>query len=129
MNIFPRLLPLLLAVSTLSAEAPSIHVTAVPRLQFAGKYGTGSVSIRVTVPRNAQNRSVCVFVDGPLTRTSCWDQVGAEAPFRQEFAYQGLPAGRYTVSGVLEFEDGAKGGRKTVGFQDRFVVLGEGEVE
>ncbi len=106
---------------------PTITIDVSPHVQLVTSYKTGSVAIHVTVPRDARNRVVCVVVDGPMFRASCWEQVGREAPFRQEFSYPGLPAGEYVVEGRLEWvedREGEKGERRVTLAHDRFVIRG-----
>ena len=106
-----------------SQPDPTIRVESSPKAQLVPTGRSGSVWIRVTIPRNAQNRAVCIILEGPLSRVSCYEHIGSEAPFRQEFGYRDLPAGEYLVVGELQWVDGAKGERKTVLARDSFRIL------
>jgi hypothetical protein len=101
--------------------APSIRVEASPRFQLAQIGKPASVLIRVRVPQNPQNRAVCVLIDGPMYRSSCWEspQGGAAG---KEFRYSSLSAGEYELVGVVEWVDEANGERKTTVTRDRFTV-------
>ena len=101
---------------------PTIAVDASPKIQLATFGGSGSVWIRVTVPRDARNRVVCVVLDGPMSRVSCWEQSGSGAAYRKEFGYRSLPAGEYLVVGELQWLDEEKGERKTTYARDTFVI-------
>lgn len=109
--------------ATISAK-PTIRVEVSPRIQLLQFGKGGTVLIRVTTPRNPQNRAVCIVVDGPMLRSSCWDNGPTEA-LRREFRYAGLPAGEYVVAAVLEWVDEEKGERKTVVERDSFEIRSE----
>ncbi len=103
---------------------PTIRVEVYPRftLLVVG-HGTASVRIKVTVPRNPQNRVVCVAVDGPVYRSSCWEHDGSER-YRQEFLYPELPAGDYVALGELQWVEQGSGERKTSVSRYEFRILG-----
>ena len=102
---------------------PTITVVGSPKVQLIPHGGSGSVWIRVTVPRDERNRTVCVTFDSEgYTRTSCWENMGGKAAFRHEFGYRSLPAGEYVLVGVLEWEDKANGERKVSYSRDRIVI-------
>lgn len=113
---------------TAQAPAPTLRVDVSPRLQLLQLDKGASVLIRVTIPRNPQNRVGCVTVDGPMFRSSCWENGPQEAPTK-EFRYSGLPGGSYTVVGEVQWVEEATGERKSVVKRDRFEIRIGGEDE
>ena len=101
---------------------PTIRVEGTPKVQLVPIDGSGAIWIKVTTPRNAQNRAICVFLEGPISRASCWENVGREAGFRHEFGYRGLPAGEYLLMGELQWVDETNGERKVSYSRDRIVI-------
>lgn len=103
---------------------PTIEVEVSPRFTLlrVGQ-GTASVLFRVTVPRNPQNRVLCVGIDGTMYRLSCMTH-GPSGQYRQEFPYRSLPAGDYVAFGELQWVDAAKGERKTSVSRFEFRIIG-----
>ena len=106
---------------------PTIRVEGTPKVQLVPIDGSGAIWIKVTTPRNAQNRAICVFLEGPISRASCWENVGREAGFRHEFGYRGLPAGEYLLVGELQWVDEANGERKASYSRDQIVIKNPSE--
>jgi hypothetical protein len=77
-----------------------VRLEVTPRFQLAPLGKTASVSIRVTVPQSPQNRVVCVEVDGPVFRSSCWES-SPTASQNKEFRYSSLEAGSYVATARL----------------------------
>lgn len=100
---------------------PSVRVEPSPRIQMAQMGATSSVLIRVRGPQNPQNRFLCVLIDGPVYRSSCWETPQDEA-LTKEFRYSSLTAGEYALLGVLEWVEKATGERKTVVSRDSFTI-------
>mgnify|MGYP001565496909 CR=1 FL=1 len=107
----------------LGAQEPSIKVEVTPKVQLSNTRGQGSVLIKVTTPRSPQNRVVCVILDGPMYRSSCWEN-GPESPLRKELRYTSLSAGEYVVVGVLEWVEEGSGKRQTTTARDNFRISG-----
>ena len=78
-----------------AAEPAPITLRVDPKVQMVGYGGQGVVRVRITIPKNALNRAVCVEVDGPVYRSSCFDHVGLGAPSAAEWVVSGLDAGEY----------------------------------
>lgn len=89
-------------------EPPAIAVEVAPRFQLAHPRKGGEVYVKVTVPRDARNRLVCVSLDGTTFRSSCWEHAGDSGAYRQEWAVRGLEPGNYVAVGELRREGGAK---------------------
>jgi hypothetical protein len=106
--------------------APTFRVEPSPRIQIAQLGKPSSVLIRVRGPENRQNRFLCVAVDGPVFRSSCWETLQGEA-LSKEFRYSSLTAGEYDVIGELTWVEEATGERKKAVVRDRFVIRMGGE--
>lgn len=104
-----------------AVPAPEIRLQVSPRIQLLQFNKGGSVLIRTTIPRNPQNRVGCVTMDGPMYRSSCWENGPTEAPSK-EFRYSSLLGGSYEVIAEVQWVDVATGERKSVLKQDRFEV-------
>jgi len=110
------------AMDVEAAEPPAISLRIDPKVQMVSYGGTGTVRVRITVPKNAQNRAVCVEVDGPTYRSSCFEHVGLGAPSQAEWLVKGLDAGEYVAAARLERSGGA-----VELARDSFVVSGVSE--
>ena len=109
------------------AELPAIALQVTPKVQMVSYGGTGTVRVQVIIPKNAQNRAVCVEVDGPVYRSSCFEHVGLEAASRVEWTFRGLDVGEYAAVATLERVEEGEGGRDYIIGRDQFVVSGGGE--
>lgn len=99
-----------------------ITVSVMPRVQLSqGIEARASVWVRLAVRPDPQNRLVCVDVDGPTFRSSCWTVDGERAPYREEWLVKNLQAGEYTVVGEVERAD--KSVRRSLPV--RFCIAGE----
>lgn len=109
----PTLYSIAILLASMAGSAfPSLTIQAVPPVTVISVgQNQASVSIRVTVPRDARNRVVCVAVEGPIVRSSCWEH-DATGPYRTEFRYPGLAVGMYEVVGEVQWVDEANGKRK-----------------
>ena len=111
--------------TVLDAQQPNPTITVVgsPKIQLIPLGGSGGVWIRVTVPRDERNRSVCVTLDsGTYTRSSCWENVGRGGAYRAEYGIRDLPTGEYLLVGELQWVDGANGERKVSYSRDKIII-------
>lgn len=86
----------LLNVMALAAPPP-ISLKVSP---FIGR-APQLVRLTVTVEPNEANREVCVVVDGPVYRSSCYEHVGAGARRTTTIEFRDLPEGRYGAVAVV----------------------------
>lgn len=91
------------------AEEPWLTVDVTPRMSMTPINGTATVRLLVTVPRNDQNRLLCVGYDGPTFRSSCAEHVEPGARYRVEVPFSGLREGAYVAFAELHRAGGAKG--------------------
>ena len=110
----------------LLAETPAITLQVTPKVQMVSIGGTGTIRVKVTIPKNAQNRAVCVAVDGPVYRSSCFEHVGLGAATRVEWTFRGLDVGEYLAEARLERAKVGESGRDYKIGRDQFVVSGGG---
>lgn len=108
------------------ADPPAITLQVTPKVQMVSYGGTGTVRVRITLSKSAQNRAVCVVLDGPTYRSSCFEHIGLEAPSRVEWVVRGLDAGEYEAEARLERAKVGESGRDYVIGRDRFTVAGSG---
>lgn len=108
MRLFALVAMLSLSTALLAKDPAPIKVEVSPRVQLSPIRATTQVWVRVTVPKAAQNRRVCVEVDGGIYRSSCYPHIGTDAPYRLEWAVKGLVAGTYVVVATLYQADGAE---------------------
>ena len=104
------------------AELPAITLQVTPKVQIVGVGGLGTIRVKITIPKNAQNRAVCVAVDGPMYRSSCFEHVGLEAASRVEWTIRGLDPGEYDATATLERVEEGSGSRKTSISRDSFTI-------
>lgn len=107
-------------LSSFVIAALSLDVT--PRIQLSqGQASKGQVYVKVTLRPDPSNRVVCVQVDGPTYRSSCWTVNGEHAQVREEWWVKGLDAGQYEARATVDRSD-----RTTVYSEAiRFCVAGE----
>ena len=101
----------------LDAEAPWATLDVSPRISAE----PATITLLVTIPRNPQNRLLCVGYDGPQFRLSCQEHVGLEAAYRVESTFSDLPAGEYAAMVEMVRDEGEKG-RRTRVITTRFEV-------
>lgn len=130
---YARLSPLVVAIVTLhmavliptarvsTAEPPAVRVEVSPKVQQSGRRNQGEVYVKLTVPRDARNRAVCVVIDGPTFRSSCRQLDGLRASYREEWPVKALDAGSYSVFANLERAD-----RSVITTRDQFCIAGDG---
>jgi hypothetical protein len=106
------------------AELPAIAVSVTPKVQMVGYGQSGRVRVKITVPKNALNRAVCVAVDGPTYRSSCFEHVGLGAPSVAEWVFSGLEPGWYEAVATLERAKEGESGRDYKIGRDQFQVAG-----
>lgn len=83
-------------------EAVRIAVEG-PRIQFE----PGTIRLRITVERDATNRTLIVGVTGADYESSSSEQLdGEEAPRTRWRTYPGVPAGDYITYAALQTADG-----------------------
>lgn len=104
---------------TSNAADPPVAISVTPRIQLGREGKSSEVYVKLTVPENLQNRAVCVDVDGPVFRSSCWEITALGQPYRQEWWVRGLGPGRYAATATLERE-----GKKTYRSVTTFCVAG-----
>lgn len=121
-----RLSTLLLLIVTLSLPlraASPVAISVSPRVQMALYGKTTQVTVQVTVPKDAQNRVLCIEIDGGVYTSSCFPHVGTGASSQVIRPLRGLTAGEYVAVATVLREDGTKVAAKTT-----FCVAGgEGE--
>ena len=91
---FLRFLPVL---ALLSSEAP-VELRATPKTGFAPM----TIKVTTVVPRHADNRFLCLSLDGDSYSTSsCVSMEGAKAPRTTERYYSHLPSGNYLLQAYI----------------------------
>lgn len=86
--------------------------------------GRSPQDVRVTtkVAPDERNRSLCIEIDGPQYRSSCWELPGKDAPITTETWLKSFPGGAYEVRVTLgRIEDGK---RVEITRSDRLCVVG-----
>jgi hypothetical protein len=101
------LLSLLLTLP-LSADPKPVTIQVSPKQQLTRPRKGGEVYVKLTVPRSPENRLLCVSVDGATFRSSCFPHDGDGAPYRLEWWFKGLEAGRYEAVAELRQAGGVK---------------------
>jgi hypothetical protein len=109
------LLIALLLTATISADTPPVSLELTPRVSHAPAW----VRMKVTIPRDAQNQTLCLYIEGPESHGSCRDHDGESGAYRVEESFKTLPGGCYVAAVALIRRDGSK---RTA--QVRFQVLG-----
>jgi hypothetical protein len=118
------LLAVLAHLTILAGAEPAISLDITPRVQMGRIGQTSTVRVRITVPKDALNRAVCVEVDGPVYRSSCFEHVGLEAPSRVEWTVSSLDPGEYEAVARLERAKEGESGRDYKIGRSRFEIQG-----
>jgi hypothetical protein len=123
-NLLRAFLLLLASLPAVSDTLPPITLRVTPKVQMAQMGRTSTIRVRITVPQNPLNRAVCVAVDGPTYRSSCFDHVGTGAAVQAEWAVSGLEPGGYVAEARLERAKEGESGRDYKFSRETFEISG-----
>jgi hypothetical protein len=100
-----RTLLMLLAVLAIAASPQPLTIDVSPRIGRAPQ----DIHIKTRVQPDERNRALCLVVDGPQYRSSCWELPGKAAPITTDTWLKDFPGGHYAVAVVLSrLEDGKR---------------------